>query len=167
MIRAMAKGKSDDKDPKKSAKDEDKPEAKEARADDKLDDKLKADDKEKETAPEPEPVPVVASRHEPPPANGEPEPIELLPPRAIDTSVAPLTPAPAPGRAPRGDARSLRRGEEFCVIYRLKSHLIRRQGKVGTIGEWSITEYPNQASAAHAYAQECSELTDDGFVDIR
>jgi hypothetical protein len=99
------------------------------------------------------------------------EPAALLGPERIDRSVAPSTPAPPPGVAPAGDARSLRRTrggiEEFCLIYRLRSLLIRRQGVVGTLGEWTITDYPSLGSASHAYAQECSDLTGDGFIDIR
>jgi hypothetical protein len=100
-----------------------------------------------------------------------PEPATLLRPELIDRSIAPSTPAPPPGVAPAGDARSLRRTRdgtaEFCLIYRLRSLLIRRQGVVGTMGEWTITDYPSLGSASHAYAQECSDLTGDGFIDIR
>ena len=116
-------------------------------------------------APPPEPEPA------PPAASGDEAAVDLLPPDANDRSVSPQSPAPAPGVAPAGDARSLRRHrdgvEEFCLIYRRDSFLIRRQGKVGTAGQWTVTEYPSIGSAAHAYAQECSELTGDGFADLR
>lgn len=91
----------------------------------------------------------------------------LLFPQDIDTSQDPETAAPAPLRAPRGDARSFRRAAEFCFIYRHKQFLVRRQGKVGKLGEWSVMEYPSKGAAAHAYAETCSDLTSDGFADFR
>lgn len=122
-----------------------------------------------EAAPTPAPTPAPAPA--PTPVAKDDGAVVLLPPDGIDLSVSPESPAPAPGIAPAGDARSLRRAsggaEEFCLIYRHRSYLIRRQGKVGTVGEWSITEYPSIGAAAHAYAQECSELTGEGFSDLR
>jgi hypothetical protein len=176
--KAEAKGdnkgesKDDPKDAQKDGAKDDAKDAKDAKADAKDDAKdAKADAQtDKKPEPEPEPEPTAASARPAPapsPSNDEPERWRMLPPQAIDTDVAPTTPAPAPGKAPRGDARSMRRDDEFCMIYRHKSHLIRRQGKVGTAGEWTVTEYPNMGAAAHAYAQECSELSEEGFVDVR
>ena len=83
----------------------------------------------------------------------------------------PGTPAAPPAKAPPGDSRSFRRrgenGEEFVLIYRSGSFLIRRAGRVGVMGTWTVTEYPNIGSAAHAYAQQCSDLVHTGFRDLR
>jgi hypothetical protein len=138
--------------------------AAEAAADKAAADKAAADKAAAEAAEIAEPPATAA-------AAAGPEPATLLRPELIDRSIAPSTPAPPPGVAPAGDARSLRRTRdgtaEFCLIYRLRSLLIRRQGVVGTMGEWTITDYPSLGSASHAYAQECSDLTGDGFIDIR
>ena len=79
--------------------------------------------------------------------------------------------APPPGRAPRGDSRSFRRlsdeTEEFCLIYRSNSFLVTRRGPVGKQGTWDIVEYPSIGAAAHAYALKCSELSGEGFRDLR
>lgn len=95
----------------------------------------------------------------------------LLPPGAIPTDDDPEASAPPPGLAPPGDSRSLRRdqggGEEFVFIYRSTSFLIQRAGMVGKKGSWSCVEYPHIGSASHAYAQECSRLTGEGFRDLR
>lgn len=95
---------------------------------------------------------------------------ELLPPEAIGTW-DPDAEAPPPGKAPPGDSRSFRRsgadGDEFVLIYRSDSYLITRRGPVGRMGTWTVTEYPFVGSAAHAYAQECSDLTGAGFRDLR
>ncbi len=97
----------------------------------------------------------------------EPEREPLLLPREVDVDQDPNAAAPAPGRAPRGDARSFRRADEFCFIYRHHQFLIRRQGKLGKMGQWNMIEYPSQGGAAHAYAEACSELSGEGFVDFR
>ena len=95
---------------------------------------------------------------------------QLLPPGAIDQGEAD-SPAHPPGKAPPGDSRSFRRihggAEEFVLIYRHNSFLITRAGPVGKQGTWTIVEYPDIGSAAHAYAQECSELTGAGYRDLR
>ena len=95
---------------------------------------------------------------------------ELLPPTAIG-NWDPSMEAPPPGKAPAGDSRSFRRrsadGDEFLLIYRSDAFLITRRGLVGKMGSWTVTEYPHIGSAAHAYAQECSDLVGAGFRDIR
>jgi hypothetical protein len=95
---------------------------------------------------------------------------ELLPPHRIESG-NPDAPAPPPGKAPPGDSRSFRRYRddiaEFVLIYRNSSFLITRAGQVGRHGTWSIVEYPTLGTAAHAYAQECSRLTAEGYRDLR
>lgn len=95
---------------------------------------------------------------------------ELLPPHRIESG-DPDAPAPPPGQAPPGDSRSFRRYrgdvEEFVLIYRSSSFLITRAGQVGRQGKWSVVEYPTLGTAAHAYAQECSRLTAEGYRDLR
>ena len=95
---------------------------------------------------------------------------ELLPPQLVGQS-DPQSPAPPPGKAPPGDSRSFRRihdgVEEFVLIYRYESFLITRAGHVGMEGTWKVVEYPHIGSAAHAYAQQCSELTGAGYRDLR
>ncbi len=92
------------------------------------------------------------------------------PPQVRDRPDADATAKP-PGRAPAGDARSFRRhtdaGEEFALVYRSGSYLITRRGIVGREGAWTCTEYPHQGAASHAYAHRCSELTGEGFRDLR
>lgn len=84
---------------------------------------------------------------------------------------APGDPAAAPGSAPPGDSRSMRRRDartyEFALIYRRDTFLITRFGVVGTRGQWRVVEYPTSASASHAYAKECSRFVSDGFSDYR
>jgi hypothetical protein len=76
-------------------------------------------------------------------------------------------PAPAPGRVPAGDSRSMRRGSEFALIYRVGSSVISRSGIVGTRGQWRVVEYPTSAAASHGYAKECSRFVAEGFTDYR
>ena len=73
--------------------------------------------------------------------------------------------APPPGMVPPGDSRSLRRGTDFALIYRLANAVISRFGIVGTRGQWRVVEYPTVASASHAYAKECSRFVSEGFSD--
>ncbi len=75
--------------------------------------------------------------------------------------------APAPGRVPPGDSRSLRKGNEFALIYRQGSAVITRFGTVGQRGQWRVVEYPTPASAANSYAKEVSRFVGDGFTDYR
>lgn len=79
----------------------------------------------------------------------------------------PNDPAPAPGTVPRGDSRSLRRGNDFALIYRVQTFVITRTGTVGTRGQWRVVEYPTSSSASHAYAKEASRFVSEGFSDYR
>jgi len=79
----------------------------------------------------------------------------------------PNDPAPAPGTVPRGDSRSLRRGNEFALIYRVQTFVITRTGVVGTRGQWRVVEYPTSSAASHAYAKEASRFVSEGFSDYR
>lgn len=72
-----------------------------------------------------------------------------------------------PGRVPPGDSRSLRKGSEFALIYRLGTAVITRFGAVGQRGQWRVVEYPTPASASSSYAKEVSRFVGEGFVDYR
>ncbi|HUH05299.1 MAG TPA: hypothetical protein VML75_25045 [Kofleriaceae bacterium] len=120
-------------------------------------------------------TPVQASAPEPaaaPVASADDAPVYAELPRVtdIDRTVSPDAPALAPGLAPAGDSRSLRRngasGEEFLLIYREHTFLVTRAGPVGKHGAWTIVEYPSQGSAANAYAHKCSEYTGAGYYDL-
>ncbi|MGE0872758.1 MAG: hypothetical protein AB7P03_29660 [Kofleriaceae bacterium] len=91
----------------------------------------------------------------------------LMPgPREIPAG-APGDPADPPGLVPPGDSRSLRRGDQFALIYRVQTFVISRFGNVGTRGQWRVVEYPTSAAASHAYAQETSRFVGEGFSDYR
>jgi hypothetical protein len=75
--------------------------------------------------------------------------------------------APAPGRVPPGDSRSLRRRDQFALIYRVGTYVISRTGELGTRGQWRVVEYPTSSSASHSYAKECSRFVSEGFSDYR
>jgi len=75
--------------------------------------------------------------------------------------------APAPGVVPRGDSRSLRKGDDFALIYRVGTYVISRFGAVGQRGQWRVVEYPTSSSASHSYAKECSRFVSEGFSDYR
>jgi hypothetical protein len=79
----------------------------------------------------------------------------------------PSDPAPAPGLVPRGDSRSLRRGTEFALIYRVATYVISRFGNLGQRGQWRVVEYPTSSFAGTAYAKECSRFVSEGFSDYR
>jgi hypothetical protein len=79
----------------------------------------------------------------------------------------PEDPAPAPGHVPPGDSRSLRRGDEFALIYRVGTCVISRTGVIGTRGQWRVVEYPTSAFASSSYAKECSRFVSEGFSDYR
>jgi hypothetical protein len=79
----------------------------------------------------------------------------------------PDDPASAPGRVPPGDSRSLRRGDEFALVYRVGTCVITRTGRVGTRGAWRVVEYPTSAAASNSYAKECSRFVSEGFSDYR
>ena len=93
-------------------------------------------------------------------------PAHMPPPREIPGG-NPEDPAPAPGTVPPGDSRSLRRGNEFALIYRIGSSVISRFGSVGKRGQWRVVEYPTSSSASHGYAKECSRFVSEGFSDYR
>jgi predicted DNA-binding WGR domain protein len=79
----------------------------------------------------------------------------------------PEDPAPAPGTVPRGDSRSLRRGNDFALVYRVGTCVITRTGTIGTRGQWRVVEYPTSASAANSFAKEASRFVTEGFSDYR
>jgi hypothetical protein len=79
----------------------------------------------------------------------------------------PDDPAPPPGRVPPGDSRSLRREDEFALIYRVGTCVICRSGRIGTRGQWRVVEYPTSAFASNSYAKECSRFVSEGFSDYR
>ena len=103
----------------------------------------------------------------PPSDQTEDEREELLSVGDVDLDQDPNAAAPPPGRAPRGDARSFRKGNEFCFIYRTAQYLVQRRGEIGKVGKWSVVEYPHKGSAGHAYAEECSTIGAEGFSDFR
>ena len=80
---------------------------------------------------------------------------------------SPDDPALPPGHVPRGDSRSLRRGNEFALVYRIQTCVITRSGIVGTRGQWRVVDYPTSGAAGNAYAKECSRFVSDGFSDYR
>lgn len=75
--------------------------------------------------------------------------------------------APAPGKVPRGDSRSFRRGGEFALVYRIDTYVISRIGMVGKRGQWRVIEYPTTLAASNYYARECSRFVSEGFSDYR
>lgn len=75
--------------------------------------------------------------------------------------------APAPGKVPRGDSRSFRRGAEFALVYRIDTYVISRTGTVGKRGQWRVIEYPTTLAASNYYARECSRIASEGFSDYR
>lgn len=75
--------------------------------------------------------------------------------------------APPPGLVPPGDSRSLRKGNEFALVYRQGSAVISRFGVVGQRGQWRVVEYPTPVSASNSYAKEVSRFVGDGFSDYR
>jgi hypothetical protein len=128
----------------------------------------------------------VSAPPEPPPAPPlvelapEPEPelpidlgdIDHLPSPAQIVRGEADAPEPPPGRAPRGDCRSMQRVRTgapsyFALVYRHETALITRAGLVGLRGDWRVLQYPTSAAAARAYAQECARLADDGYCDVR
>ncbi|HEY4181987.1 MAG TPA: hypothetical protein VGM90_34325 [Kofleriaceae bacterium] len=79
----------------------------------------------------------------------------------------PQDPGTVPGSTPPGDSRSLRRGGEFALVYRVGTAVISRTGVSGTRGVWRVVEYPTSSSASNAYAKECSRFVAEGFSDYR
>jgi hypothetical protein len=72
-----------------------------------------------------------------------------------------------PGLVPPGDSRSLRKGGEFALVYRVQTAVIMRFGVVGKRGQWRVVEYPTSAMASNAYAKEVSRFVAEGFSDYR
>ncbi len=79
----------------------------------------------------------------------------------------PEDPASPPGSVPPGDSRSLRRDDDFALVYRIGTCVVSRTGTVGTRGQWRVVEYPTSAAAASSYAKECSRFVSEGFSDYR
>jgi hypothetical protein len=94
------------------------------------------------------------------------DPTHMPGPREIPGG-APDDPAAPPGTVPPGDSRSLRRDNEFALVYRRDTFVISRFGRVGTRGQWRVVEYPTSAAASHSYAKECSRFVSEGFSDYR
>jgi hypothetical protein len=101
------------------------------------------------------------------PAKGTVEDPTYMPSAKNIPSGNPTDPALPPGHVPPGDSRSLRRGEEFVLVYRQGSCVISRFGTVGQRGQWRVVEYPTPASASNSYAKECSRFVGEGFSDYR
>ncbi|MDB4962215.1 MAG: hypothetical protein JWP01_2214 [Myxococcales bacterium] len=79
----------------------------------------------------------------------------------------PSDPASPPGRVPAGDSRSLRKGDEFVLVYRVQTAVITRFGTLGQRGQWRVVDYPTSSSASNAYAKEVSRFVSEGFSDYR
>jgi hypothetical protein len=122
-------------------------------------------------------MPLVADLGKPPemPQTSAPPPLALgsvedpthMPGPKDVPAGSPDDPAPPPGHVPPGDSRSLRRGNEFALVYRVGTCVISRTGVVGTRGQWRVVEYPTSASASNSYAKECSRFVSEGFSDYR
>lgn len=112
-------------------------------------------------------VPSDANFGSPPPMPGTVEdPTQLPGPRDIPGGNVTDAALP-PGRVPSGDSRSLRKGNEFALIYRIGTAVITRWGTLGQRGQWRVVEYPTPASASSSFAKEVSRYVGDGFVDYR
>lgn len=94
------------------------------------------------------------------------DPTRMPNPRDIPAG-NPGDPASPPGRVPSGDSRSLRKDNEFALIYRVGTAVISRFGVVGTRGQWRVVDYPTSSSASNAYAKEVSRFVAEGFSDYR
>ncbi len=117
-----------------------------------------------------EAAPLAAPAEISPPAAISPAEIPQLTalpsPRQLPTG-APADAAPPPGLVPRGDSRSLRRGELFALVYRVHCFVITRHGQLGQLGHWSAIEYPTPTAASNAYARSASHWVSEGFSDYR
>lgn len=114
-------------------------------------------------------MPVAAPAPAPPPAvavAAVEDPTFMPGPRQVPAGNPDDRAAP-PGRVPPGDSRSLRRGDQFALVYRRDNAVISRFGTLGTRGQWRVVEYPTIASASHSYAKECSRFVAEGFSDYR
>jgi hypothetical protein len=94
------------------------------------------------------------------------DPTNMPGPRAIPDGT-PTDAALPPGHVPPGDSRSLRRANEFALVYRQGTAVITRWGVVGQRGQWRVVEYPTSSSASNSYAKECSRFVGEGFSDYR
>ncbi len=94
------------------------------------------------------------------------EPTQMPGPRDVPGGNV-TDPAAPPGLVPAGDSRSLRKANEFALIYRQGVAVISRFGTVGQRGQWRVVEYPTPASASSSYAKEVSRSIGEGFSDYR
>jgi hypothetical protein len=114
-----------------------------------------------------------AELRDPAPPAPEPPPLpwpvaiaELIDPDDVAPG-DPDAPCPPPGPAPAGNARSMRSpAGEFALVYLQGTRLVVRAGVVGRRGRWRAVDYPTRAAASHAYANECSRLATEGYVDV-
>jgi hypothetical protein len=112
-------------------------------------------------------MPATAAVGAPPAVPGTVEDPTLMP-AARDVPEGNVTDkALPPGRVPAGDSRSLRKGTEFVLIYRVGTAVITRFGTVGERGQWRVVEYPTPASASTSFAKEVSRFVGEGFSDYR
>jgi predicted DNA-binding WGR domain protein len=119
------------------------------------------------TAPFGRPPEMPTTSAPPPLVLGDVEnPAHMPSPREVPGG-SPDDPAPAPGRVPPGDSRSMRKHDEFALVYRVGTSVITRTGRIGTRGQWRVVEYPTSASASNSYAKECSRFVSEGFSDYR
>ena len=93
--------------------------------------------------------------------------LELLPDPSAIPPGEPDDAAEPPGLVPPGDSRSLRRGGDFVLVYRVANIIVSRFGTVGKRGQFRVVEYPTTAYAANAYARECSRWVSEGYFDYR
>lgn len=115
----------------------------------------------------PTPAAVLSPTPVPQPSLNSPEnPTHLPGPKQIPGG-DPEDLAAAPGLVPAGDSRSLRRDDEFALVYRVGTNVICRSGSVGKRGQWRVIEYPTSAAAGNYYARECSRFVAEGFSDYR
>ena len=94
-------------------------------------------------------MPTVSSIGAPPamPGASVESPTNMPGPKAIPAG-NPTDAAPPPGAVPPGDSRSLRRGNEFALVYRQGTAVISRFGTLGQRGVWRVVEYPTSSSAS-------------------
>src|SRR2546423_1535522 len=88
-----------------------------------------------------EPVDRPDRQDRPETATAVEQPTRMPGPRDIPPG-DPGEPAPPPGAVPKGDSRSLRRAQEFALIYRQANAVISRFGTVGTRGQWRGGGHP-------------------------
>jgi hypothetical protein len=132
---------------------------------------VKAADPAPAKAADPAPVkaadPAPAEPAEPAAAPAAAAPFPLMPDPSQIPAGDPDDPADAPGLVPPGDSRSLRRGSDFVLVYRLANIVVSRFGAIGRRGQFRVVEYPTTTYAANAYARECSRWVGEGYSDYR